>query len=314
MPVPLARVVRSGLEESIHLGSVVVADAAGRVVAVAGDPGRVTYLRSVWKPLQAAASLARIGDLPLSEREVAVMAASHNAEPIHLEAVRGLLERAGLDESALRCPPDRPIDPDPDRPPEPPSPLMHNCSGKHAGMLLACVRAGLDLGSYLDPAHPLQGEILELTGAAAGAPAAAVGVDGCGAPAAALPLSGIATAFARLPEGLGPSAARVVEAMRAEPYLVAGRGRVCTALMEASGAVIAKVGAEGTAGAAVLGRGMGVAVKVEDGAGRARDAALVRALALLDAIDPEPLASFAAPTVVGGARPVGELRADFSLA
>ncbi|HUG87168.1 MAG TPA: asparaginase [Actinomycetota bacterium] len=307
MPVPLARVVRSGLEESIHLGSVVVADAAGRVVASAGDPDRLTYLRSAWKPLQAAACLDRIGDLSLSDGEVAVMAGSHNAEPIHLEAVRSLLERAGLDEGALGCPPDRPIDPEPRG--EPPSPLLHNCSGKHAGMLLACARGSLDIASYLDPGHPIQREILELTGA----PVAAVGVDGCGAPAAALPLAAFATAFARLPEGLGPSAARVVEAMRAEPYLVAGRGRVCTALMETFPDVVVKVGAEGTAGAALVGRGVGVALKVEDGAGRARDAALVHALMLLEAVDPDALPEFAAPEVLGGGRRVGELRADFSL-
>ena len=312
MPVPVARVLRSGIEESTHLGSVVVADAAGRVVASAGDPDRLTYLRSAWKPLQAAACLDRIGDLPLSDGEVAVMAGSHNAEPIHLEAVRSLLERAGLDDGALGCPPDRPIDPEPRG--EPPSPLLHNCSGKHAGMLLACARGSLDIASYLDPGHPIQREILELTGAAAGAPVAALGVDGCGAPAAALPLSAFATAFARLPEGLGRSAARVVEAMRAEPSLVAGRGRVCTALMETFPDVVVKVGAEGTAGAALVGRGVGVAVKVEDGAGRARDAALLRALALLEAIDPDAVAAFGAPPVLGGGVPVGELRADFSFA
>ena len=310
MPVPLARVLRSGIEESTHLGSVVVAEASGRVVAAAGDPERVTYLRSAWKPLQAAACLERIGDLP--DREVAVMAGSHNAEPIHLETVRALLGRAGLDEGALGCPPGRPIDPHPDRRVEAPAPILHDCSGKHAGMLVACERGGLDPGSYLDPEHPLQRDILELTGAAAGAPVSALGVDGCGAPAAALPLSAFATAFARLPEGLGPSAARVVEAMRAEPYLVAGRGRVCTALMETFPDVVVKVGAEGTAGAALVGRGVGVALKVEDGAGRARDAALVRALVLLEAIDPDAVAAFGAPPVLGGGVPVGELRADFS--
>lgn len=309
MPVPLARVIRSGIEESIHLGSVAVADVEGRVVVSAGEADRLTYLRSAWKPLQAAACVARIGGL--HDREIAVMAGSHNAEEVHLEAVRSLLGRAGLDEGALGCPPSRPIDPEPRS--ESPATILHDCSGKHAGMLLACVRAGWETGSYLDPAHPLQREIVELTGAAAGAPVSSLGVDGCGAPAAALPLRSIATAFARLPQELGPAATRVVEAMRAEPYLVAGRGRVCSAVMEAF-PVVAKVGADGVAGASLVGRGLGIALKVDDGAGRARDAALVRALALLDVVDPSRVPAFAAPPVLGGGTPVGELRSDFSLA
>ena len=318
-PVPLARIVRSGVVESVHLGSVVVVDPEGRRVAAVGDADRPTFLRSAAKPLQAAVSLHRAG-LPLSNEEVAVMAASHNAEPAHLEAVHSILERAGLSEEALGCPPGRPLDPDPSRAIEPPAPILHNCSGKHAGMLLACVRRGDDLGRYLDPSHPLQRQIRAFIEHAAGGPYGAEGIDGCGAPVGVLPLQGLATAFARLatPATLGEhadAAAAVVAAMRAAPSLVAGRGRVCTALMQCGDGLVAKVGAEGVAAAVLTDRALGVAVRVEDGAARARDAVLVHALALLDAVDPgdRRLRSFHLPAVLGGGSPVGGLEPAFEL-
>ena len=318
-PVPLARIVRSGVVESVHLGSVVVVDPEGRQLVSAGDADRPTFLRSTAKPLQAAASLHRAG-LRLSDEEVAVMAASHNADPPHLEAVWSILERAGLSEEALGCPPGRPLDPDPSRAVEPPARILHNCSGKHAGMLLACVRRGDDRSGYLDPGHPLQREIRGLIEHAAGGPYQAEGIDGCGAPVGVLPLRGLATAFARLatPAALGEhgdAAATVVAAMRAAPSLVAGRGRVCTALMQCGDAVVAKVGAEGVAAAVLVDRELGVAVRVEDGASRARDAALVHALGLLDAVEPADrrLRSFHRPAVLGGGRPVGGLEPVFEL-
>lgn len=317
-PVVLARVLRSGMEESVHRGSVVVADADGDVVASVGDPERPIFARSAAKPFQAAVSID-LGGLDLPEREVAVMAASHNGEAIHLEAVRSLLDRAGLDEGDLRCPPAWPLSPDEARAAPRPRPLLHDCSGKHAGMLLASRRAGLDLATYPDPEHPLQRRVTGAIAAAAGAQPLGIGIDGCGVPVHRLSLAALATAYARLdrPEALGslePAVRLVATAMRAEPYLVAGRGRVCTALMEAA-PVLVKAGAEGIGCAVLLGRGLAVAVKIEDGAGRAMGAALVRTLELLGAADPRApsVAEHARPRILGGGAEVGAVEASFSI-
>lgn len=322
MPTPavLARVVRSGLEESVHVGSVAIADGSGRLLRFAGDPSRVVFTRSTSKPLQAAVSLQRVGSgASLSDRELAVMAASHTGEAVHVETVRDLLARAGLGEEALACPPALPADADASRSAAGPAPIFHNCSGKHAGMLLACVRSGEETGSYQEPDHPLQRQVTDLLEVAAGGEPSAVGVDGCGMPVHAFPLHSLATAFARLadPAGHGlPSEASVVAAaMRAEPYAASGRGRVCGALMAAVSGLVVKIGAEGLVCAVLLDRELGVAVKIEDGAPRARDAALLRVLGLLDAVEGTDLSlgRFARPPVLGGDRPVGEVLARFDL-
>ena len=313
-PVPLVRVVRSGVTESVHLGSVAVVDGDGRLAASAGDPDRVAYARSSMKPLQAAVSLTLAGD-DLSDEEVAVMCASHNGEAVHLRAVGAILERAGLGSDALRTPPGLPLDEATARSVDGPRPEFHNCSGKHAGMLLACVRRGFDLDTYRSPDHPLQETVLEAVRTVAGEPEA-VGVDGCGVPVHALPLTSLARLFSGLAGGAVRGAERATGAMRAAPYLVAGRGRVCTAVMETFPGVIVKVGAEGLICAASLDRSLGVAIKVEDGSSRAGPPALLRALELLGlpaAGSERDLAEFDRPQVMGGGRAVGELRADFEL-
>ncbi|MGB7804299.1 MAG: asparaginase, partial [Actinomycetota bacterium] len=154
--VPLARVVRSGLEESVHTGHVAVCDADGRLIARAGDPSHQVFARSCMKPLQASVSLASMDDLALPDREVAVMCASHNGEPVHLGAVRALLERASLGPEALQTPPDYPLDRDEMARAQHPNRVFHNCSGKHAGMLLACARAGWNVETYRRRSNPLQ--------------------------------------------------------------------------------------------------------------------------------------------------------------
>lgn len=314
-PVPLVRVLRSGLEEAAHLGSVAVADADGRTVAEAGDPHVVTFARSSMKPLQAAVSHTLAGE-ELDDEEVAVMSASHNGEPAHLERVRAILDRAGVGVEALRTPASLPLDATSAAAVDGPRPEYHNCSGKHAGMLLASVRKGFEPSSYPEASHPLQGVVLEAIRAAVGEPVA-IGVDGCGVPVHALPLSSLARLYAVLvTPGRVAGADRIVAAMRRRPYLVAGRDRLCTAVMVAVPDVVVKVGAEGLVCAGVLGRGIGVAVKVADGAARAAEPALVRALTTLGVIDDPDvpaLAPFARPQVFGGGRPVGDMVADFEL-
>lgn len=319
-PVPLVRVVRSGLEESVHLGDVVVCDASGRVVASAGDPERPVYARSSLKPLQAAVSLSSIGD-EVPPELLAIMCASHNGEPRHVDAVRRLLRAGGVPVAALRCPEDLPsrrrdaaAAPGPRR-------IFHNCSGKHAGMLRACTARAWDLETYRARTHPLQRAVAAAVRKATGVARPHVGVDGCGVPVFGVPLRAMATLFARLadPSSLGRLEADVraaVTAMRAHPFLVAGTGRADTAIMQHAPGVIAKVGAEALFCAADLGRGLGVAVKIADGGDRASGAVLVEALRAIDAIDDgqrERIDVVARRPILGGGEPVGEMRVEVPL-
>ncbi len=317
---PLVLVVRSGLVESVHLGHVAVCDASGRLHARVGDPGTTVFLRSATKPLQAAVALSLIGE-ELPDRLVAVCCGSHSGEPVHVAAVRALLGRGGLGVSALRCPPALPLDERARRSSLRRRPIYHNCSGKHAGMALACVRAGLEAASYPEPRHPLQRRVLRAVVAATGTERPRLGVDGCGVPVHGVPLRAAATAYARLlqPDRLGrlaPALERAVAAMRAEPYLVAGRGRADTALMRAVPGLVTKVGAEALHCAAVPELGLGIAVKVADGGERAAAPALVHVLRRLGVLDDRAvgrLGPVARRPVLGGGRPVGELVPVFSL-
>jgi L-asparaginase II len=318
--VPLVRLVRSGLEEAVHLGHVAVCDADGRLVAYAGDPDRVVFARSCMKPLQASVSLkAAGGEMP--DREVAIACASHNGEPVHVGAVRAVLRRAGRDADSLRNPPGWPLDPESMARAQHKHRILHNCSGKHAAMVLACVRAGWDLESYPRPGHPLQRRIRRAVLSGTGLRELDMGVDGCGVPVHGMPLRMMATLFARLvtPERLGdlaPQAGRCIQAMLAEPYLVGGRHRLDTDLMLVTREVLAKGGAEALQCAAILPSGLGIAVKIADGGWRACAPALIRTLSAVDgltAVQAKQLVRHARPVIRGGDRVVGELEPIFDL-
>ena len=314
------RVIRSGLDESIHRVDVAVVDASGALVAWAGDPARTVFARSSMKPLQAAVSVS-LCKPEFGSDEIAVMCGSHNAEAIHIEAVRSVLAKAGVPESALQCPAKLPWDEQSAL--EQPTRMAINsdCSGKHAGMLAATSTQTWDLSSYRQPDHPLQQRILSVVLAAASVDRVVVGVDGCGVPVHGLPLQSMAAIYAGFSEparwdALTDAVGRVVSAMRTNPYLVAGRNRVDTALMESVDALIVKGGAEGLICAAGLQGRLGVAVKVRDGSARAAGPALIRTLQELGFIHGEVLtflADFARPPVIGGDQRVGELIADFEL-
>jgi L-asparaginase II len=312
-------VIRSGLVESVHEVDVAVVDAQGVVVASAGDPDRTLFARSSMKPLQATVSLS-LCSFDWTDREIAVMCASHNAEPIHVETVRSMLARTGLSESALQCPPRRPWDEEAAAAAPEPLAINSDCSGKHTGMLAACVTQGWPTETYLQPDHPYQQAVLRAVVRAAGIDNVPVGVDGCGAPVHGFRLRDMAAVYGTLamPEGLGEleaPARRAVGAMAAEPYMVAGRDRVDTAVMEAAPGVVVKAGAEGLLCAALLGRGVGVAVRVRDGSSRPTGPVLIEALRQLGALDPgrvEQLEPFARPKVLGGGSPVGELVTELS--
>jgi L-asparaginase II len=308
---PLAEVVRSEFVEGLHRGSVVVLDAAGATVAGAGDVTAPIFPRSSSKPMQAVGML-RAG-LPLTEpADVALVAASHAGEEFHLERVAALLRRAGLDESALHCPPDLPFGDDAReavlRAGGGPTRLRMNCSGKHAGMLLTCLAAGWPLDRYWRPEHPLQVALQAAVEEGTGERAAAVGVDGCGAPVLAVSLTGLARAFLRL-VGAEPGTVErtVADAMRAYPELVGGTRADDTRLMRGVPGMLAKVGAEGVFAAALPGVGA-VALKIDDGAARARMPVLVSALRRLG-VDAPVLVEYAELPLLGGGLPVGAVRA-----
>ncbi|WP_165984883.1 asparaginase [Streptomyces sp. YIM 98790] len=309
-PPVLAEVVRSGFVEGHHRGALVLLEADGSVRRAVGDVTSPVYPRSSNKPMQAAAAL-RAG-AALTGPRLALAAASHAGEEFHQRLVREMLADAGLDETALGCPPDLPLD----RPAaEAQLAAGHgrtrtamNCSGKHAGMLTACVAAGWSTADYLDPGHPLQQLIRESVEAATGEPVAHTGTDGCGAPLLAFSLTGLARAFrSYVLAAPGTPGRQVADAMRAHPEYVAGTRQTDTAVMRAVPGALAKAGAEGVQ-ALALPDGRALAFKIEDGNSRARGPVLAAALAGLG-VEAAGLDGIAASPLLGGGRPVGAVRA-----
>ncbi|GAB3144578.1 asparaginase [Micromonospora sonneratiae] len=279
--VPLAEVVRSGFVEGAHRGSMVVLDAAGSVLASAGDVTSPIFPRSANKPMQAIGML-RSGLRLVDPADLALVCASHHGEDFHLARVRALLRSAGLEEAALRCSPALPLGEAARiaayRAGGGPTRLQMNCSGKHAGMLLTCLVAGWPTDGYWRPEHPLQQRIRAAVEETTGEVAAAVGVDGCGAPVLAVSLTGLAGAYLRLVSAEPGSVERTVaDAMRAHPLLVAGTDAEDTRLMTGIPGLLAKSGAESVIVAALPGHGA-VAVKIDDGAMRGRLPAVVAGL------------------------------------
>lgn len=302
----LAEVVRSGYVEGTHRGSVVALRPDGSLALGVGDLERPMFPRSSNKPLQAVAMLDAGWD-PASDEQLALATSSHAGEPGHLEVVLEVLAELGPE--ALQCPA------------EPPDSeqawhailrsgghatrLTMNCSGKHAAMLRTCIVNGWDTGTYLAPDHPVQQACQRGLERLAGEPVLHVAVDGCGAPQHALTLPGLARAYAALVTGKD-NEARTAQAMTACPWHVAGTGRDVTRLMEAVPGLVAKDGTEGVY-AAALADGSCVALKIEDGGGRARTPVLVAALRALG-VEVPLFDELATTPVLGGGRRVGEVR------
>jgi L-asparaginase II len=309
-PAELVRVVRNRLVESIHTGDVAVCDPEGRVVAFAGDPERMLFGRSCEKPIQGAVSIAAIHEAALTDDEVAVLCGSHNGDEVHVRTVRKLLRRGPVPVSALQNPRDRLSGGTRSR-------IHDNCSGKHAAMLVASARNGWDLATYRERGHPIQRRVSRAVATATGVERPIVGVDGCGLPVHGVPLRAMATMYARIarPERFGklaPSVERVVQGMLASPLLVGGRKRLDTDVMEATGDVLAKEGAEALVCATLLGPGLGVAVKVADGSWRRTAPAFVRVLRELDVLDGpalDRLRRHASQPVLGGDEVQGAIEA-----
>lgn len=312
--VPLAYVVRDGIVESVHLGTLAVRDAGGRACGPErGDPDTPFLPRSALKPVQAVA-LLRAG-LELDGELLALTCASHSGEPAHLDGVQRILAGAGLTTDDLDNTPDLPLGLDAAAAARAagtaPAPLLQNCSGKHAGMLAACVAAGWPVRGYRAPQHPLQRLVADTVADLTGTAPFTTTVDGCGAPLFGSTPAGLARAFARIAVAApGTPEGRVAAALRRHPWWVGGTGRPVTALATAVPGLVVKDGAEGVL-AAALPDGRALAVTVLDGSPRPLP---VVAGAVLDALGAgtPALADAARVEVLGHGRPVGSVRAVLS--
>jgi L-asparaginase II len=339
-PEPLVEVRRGSITESRHRGHIAAVDADGQVAAHLGALETVTYLRSSAKPHQAipliaSGAAARFG---FTDREIAVACASHSGEPIHTETVAAMLRKIGLEASALKCGTHEPFSREATRQMrargEKPNVLQNNCSGKHTGMLALALHLGAPAETYDEPDNPAQLMIGRTVAQFSGVPVEdiAVGVDGCGVPVFGITVRAMALMYARLvapPEEYDhdtrEACRRVVSAMTSHPEMVGGTTeRLDTEMMRAAhGRLISKVGAEGVYTVGVLPserwpRGLGLALKIEDGEDRrARPTVVIEALRQLGVLTGEaleavkPYASFPVHNHRGDT--VGEVRASFQL-
>ena len=313
--VELAVTTRNGHDESVHYGAVVALELDGSVAFALGDAGAVVFPRSSTKPIQATAMVA--SGLSLPPRLLALVCASHDGRAEHLSTAKEILATAGLTEDALGNTADYPLDPDAQdaaiRAGGVKTALQMNCSGKHSGMLATCVHNGWDLESYLHVDHPLQQRITEMVPQLAGEDASFIGVDGCGAPAHALSLLGLARAFRSV--ALAPSssaAGQVATAIRQHPEMLGGPTRDITLLIQGVPGLMGKDGAEGVF-AIALPDGRAIALKISDGANRARPPVMKFALQALgvdvSAVDPRAFDS----VIFGHGKPVGSVRVTATL-
>lgn len=328
----LVEVTRGNIVESRHGGAVCVVDADGKTTFEVGDVDRPVFPRSAVKAIQAlplvesgAAAAYGFGD-----REIALACASHSGEPEHAALAAAMLARAGLDETALECGAHWPMRQEAAlelaRKGGRQGALHNNCSGKHAGFVCTCGHLGLGHRGYVGAEHRSQEMVREAMEAVTGAAHAAdmCGTDGCSIPTYAVPLKNLARGFARMATGVGlgaeraKAAKRILAACMAEPFFVAGTDRMDTRLMQAGeGRFMVKTGAEGVYCGAVPELGLGIAIKCDDGTGRASEVMVAAVLARLfrgDATLSGSLGEMASPVLknwngitVGGLRPTAAL-------
>lgn len=327
--VPLIETFRGGTLECAHFGAIAVADTRGRVVAHAGDPHWLSFTRSTLKALQALPFVQAGGPrhFGFTRQNMAMMCASHSGEPMHVEQVQGMLDKAGLTYKTLQCGCHVPyyVEAGVGPPPASIDERHNNCSGKHAGFLAACVQQGWPVGNYLAPAHPLQQSIRRDVARVVGlAPDdLKIGVDGCSAPNYAMPLVNLARGYARLATGLadpefGESFAQLSDAMISHPELVSGTRRADQAFMRAGrGDWVVKGGADGVQAFASSSRGQAFALKIADGnkiAVIAATVAVLDQLGWLDARQREELRPWRSEAIanIRGTQ-VGERKAVFTL-
>ena len=330
----LVHLIRGPMVESIHTGDVAVVNAKGELLAFAGAPKeKMAFWRSSAKPFQAipVVESGAIDHFGLAENELAQMCASHAGEDIHINTVRAILAKLGLDESYLQCGVHYPSHGATHRrmiaAGEKATEIHCNCSGKHSGMLAQGKMYGEDLSNYTDLQHPVQQRDLASVSAFTGVSIEdiVIGIDGCGVPVHGISVYAMALAWARLvdpidmPQQRVEAARRVRTAMMHNPYLIAGEGRTCTRLMQAlPERIVAKSGADAVYCFALPEKGIGVALKIADGGGRAVAPAVISTLHQLGYFSEEelkPLENLATATltnhhsdVVGRIVPVFDLQ------
>jgi L-asparaginase II len=337
---PLVQVRRGSITESRHRGHIVVVEPDEQIVAYLGAPHTVTFLRSSAKPFQALPLLTsgaadRFG---FTDEEVALACASHNGEPMHTELAASMLKKIGLGPEALKCGVHEPYSLEVAGKlrllGQAPTVLHNNCSGKHAGMLAVAVHLGTPTETYNDAENPVQKAIAEAMPQFSGVAVTdmVVGIDGCAVPVFGITVKAMALAFARLvapPESFDKATRdaceRTVRVMSAYPELIGGTSdRLDTEIMRAApGRLISKVGAEGVYTAGIRPcdkwpKGLGVAIKIEDGDDRrARPTVVVEALRQLGVLKDESLEAVARyaffPVLNRPGNIVGEVRASFEL-
>lgn len=323
----VAEVLRNQRIESVHRGHIAVVEPDGTPVAGLGNPELKTYMRSAAKPFQVMPFLEspagnRYG---FTEAELALIMASHNGEPIHVQTVAGMLQKLGLNETHLQCGFHLPLHEESARAhirqQSPHSPLYNNCSGKHTGMLALAKYNQWPLQTYLQPDHPVQVRIKETISRFSGLKIESIetGVDGCSAPVFYLPVASMARMYANLAAEKTATAKRVFAIMTRHPQMVAGTGRFDTEFMQVlKGLMVSKVGAEGVRCATIKSaRPLGIALKIEDGNKRVSAAVLLEVLRQTDLISKRQLQQLHThyrPVIRNCAgREVGEIRPVFKL-
>lgn len=280
-PILEVRFLREGIVESTHRVQAVACDGRGRVLSVAGNPETATFIRSSLKPFQALA-VTTTGTLErynLNDRDLAIICSSHQGTIEQVRQVFNILWRSDVDPCALQCP----------TPPGKQSPLQYNCSGKHAGMLAVCQQRQWPLNNYLQYNHPVQKLVLSQVAELMRMPGEELirAHDDCGAPTYFVQLRQIASLYAQLASGDNLAMERIVRAMTHHPVMVAGEGSFDTELMRLSeGELVSKAGAEGVQCIGRVGEGMGLAIKVMDGAKRAKYAVAIHLLKQMGWISP----------------------------
>jgi len=299
----LAEYVRDGVVESTHRGYLLALNSDGSIHRQLGDVDALVFPRSTIKSIQASAMVRHGLDLEL--RLLALAASSHSGAQMHLDGVREILKLAGLDESALQCSLDRPLgdaerkewgDRDPSR-------ITMNCSGKHAAMLLTCVKNGWPVENYLDPSHPLQLACKAELEALAGESITLTSTDGCGAPLFLLSVAGLARSIRAITISTDPIHQSVIDACRTHPLMVAGVGRLTTEMMQNVPGLFMKDGAEAVE-VASLADGRTFVFKVSDGSlrpFRTLTHACLKSFGVDSPFEPEK--------VMGGPRVIGTIRA-----
>ena len=292
----LADVTRGGIVESCHTGAYAVIGFDGELIASAGDIGRPVFPRSAIKAFQClpvieSGAADRFG---FSDEEIALCCSSHNGEADHVRAARSILAKAGTSEAHYECGAHWPYEEKAlhgmIRAGEAALQVHNNCSGKHAGMLAVARALGAGSSGYIKVDHAVQRASAAVINALCDVDVdtLAMGIDGCSIPTWAIPLRNQALGFSRFASGAGLGAARsaaakrIIAACRAHPFMVAGSGRFCTRLMEALPRAFVKVGAEGVYCGCVPHAGIGIALKIDDGASRAAEVAMAKVLAGLD--------------------------------